>query len=438
MIVATSERERLDVRLFEGASRIPPHGSPELLGVTGHAALALRVTAITTAVGLVSETTASFDVRTYAGPRAEAEPIDDSWQSQLFDHPAEDWTRFDFLSDLTSSIELDSAGFVWKVLDPSPRSKQRVTEMYPLPADAFTVRRQGDGKRQIIARVDGEDVDVSRNVIYIRNWAARPGPFASSRIALGRASIESATAYEEFRGSYFKNDGSPGLIITAPGRLTAKQRHDVVETWEQRHAGGAEKKHRVGLLWAGMTADTLGTSLRDSQAAELAFPIVLEAARMFRIYPAGLLHATVFGANADPRSAELWADLFMRFSLTHRLERIAEGFRCDRDLFPQRRLWPRFDPESFLRGDLATLAAFVHKLVQSGVISRNEGRAKLGMARVDDPEADKLLTTPVGAGGGLMGEAGDDDVEPDDEGDDERVLEPAWELRENGKLARTR
>jgi HK97 family phage prohead protease len=123
----------------------------------------------------------------------------------------------------------------------------------------------------------------------------------------------------------------------------------------------------------------LAPTLQESQAVELSNAVALDVARMWRIYPAELLHAAI-GRPAPPKSAELWADIFLRFSLLHRMRRIERGISADRDLFPdaRNRRYARFDIEELLRGDIATIAMMIHHLVQVGVLNPNEGRAMIG------------------------------------------------------------
>jgi len=98
--------------------------------------------------------------------------------------------------------------------------------------------------------------------------------------------------------------------------------------------------------------------------------------------------------RAGITSTEHTADTFMRFSLTPRMRRIERAFAADRDLFPDRALYPRFDTTEFTRGDTATMASKVHQLVQVGVLSPNEGRAEIGLP--GHPDGDALQLTPVG------------------------------------------
>jgi hypothetical protein len=69
----------------------------------------------------------------------------------------------------------------------------------------------------------------------------------------------------------------------------------------------------------------------------------------------------------------------------------------DRDLFPNRKRYPRFDVSELLRADWATTASVIHQLKQVGTITANEGRAYIGLPpRREVPGGDVLQVTPVG------------------------------------------
>jgi hypothetical protein len=135
--------------------------------------------------------------------------------------------------------------------------------------------------------------------------------------------------------------------------------------------------------------------------------VALDVARAWRIYPPDLLHAAI-GRRPLPVSAEVWADLFLRFSMLARFRRVERAISADRDIFPDPRQYARFDVDELLRGDITTIASMIHELVQVGVMNPNEGRSKIGLP--PRPGGEKFQETPVGgapnAGGNEPGTAG--------------------------------
>lgn len=349
----------------------------------------VMIPAIACAVRLVSETIAGFVMRTYTGRAEQRQPVLDTQQADLFQDPDMRTSSFQFWEDVITSLELWRGAFILK-----RTARGRVVALEVLDPDYVAVTEWLDGRPPTIhAWSDGQRVDVTQEVIHIRGWS--PNPAAAQGVGtteLHRTSIRGAQDYESFRGRYFQNDATPGIVLSHPGNPTTEQRVDLMRSWLRRHQG-PDGRLLPGLVWGGMDVKQLTSSMRDAQATELADAIVRDVAREFRIFPPALLHAAV-DSNAGIISAEATADMFMRFSLQGRMRRIERAFAADRQLFPDRALYPRFDTAEFTRGDIATMAARVHQLTQVGVQTPNEGRAEVGLP--PHPDGDVLQITPVG------------------------------------------
>lgn len=367
-----------------------PSRDPSYSGGASWWPYGIVVPAIACAVRLVSETIAGFVMRTYEGRAERRQPVLDAWQADLFQDPDQSTSSFRFWEDVLTSVELWGGAFIHK-----RTGRGRVVALEVIDPDYLSVRVTATGEERIEAWSGGKRVDITREVIHVRGWS--PNPAAAQGVGttdLHRSSVSGALDYESFRGRYFANDATPGVVLSHPGKeLTSEQRVDLLRSWMRRHAG-PDKRGLPGLVWGGMTVQNLaGSSMRDAQGTELADAIVRDVAREFRIFPPALLHAAV-DSNAGIVSAEATADMFMRFSLQGRMRRIERAFAADADLFPDRSLYPRFDTTEFTRGDIATMASKVHQLVQVGVQTPNEGRAEMGYP--PHPDGDVLQITPVG------------------------------------------
>lgn len=396
MILATRSDGDRELRMFElVGSFVPSPGTGEASWGGSVRTPALQIAAISCAVRLLSEEIASCVLRVYEGDAQERRPVLDAPQAATFQRPADGWTSFDVWSDIVASIELEKHAFLWKVV-----TGRGLQEIYPVDPACFRVRREKGTNRKIVeAWMNGRKEEVTEQVIHIRGWSPNAGPEGMATPDMHRQMIRTAAAYEEYRGAYFENDGTPGLVIEHPGKPDRQQRKDVLEAWITRHAR-PRNAGRVGIAWDGMKVTPLSNNLRDSQAAEVADVIVRDVARAWRIFPPELLHVSIQGEQAA-KSAESWSDIFFRFSLLPRLRRIERAIAADLDAFPDPSLYPRFDVTEFVRGDVATTATLVHELVQVGVLTKNEGRALMGYAPIEG--GDVLLETPVGGGAGGIG-----------------------------------
>lgn len=416
MILSSRQGDR-ELRLFEASALIPPPGSKMSLSGTALRAQQLGVAAVACAVQLVSESLGIPVMRVYQGDASERELVLNAPQAAILQDPAEGDTSFDLWCDVSTSIELEQGAFVWKNVDRTSRGSRQVLEMVPMDPRLFMVDRpKTNAPRVIKARVDGQVTDVTDQVIFIKGWSPMPGAATGlSKLELHRTPLDNANKLEEYRGRYFDNDGSPGIVLDASGAFpTGIQREELLNSWMARHSGQPGKP---GLIWGDVKSVTqLAPTLQDSQAVELSNLVALDVARMWRIFPAELVHAAI-GRPQPPKSAELWADIFLRFSLLHRMRRIERAVSADPDLFPTTgrgaRRYARFDVDELRRGDITTIASMIHSLKQVGVMTANEGRAMVNLPRSSDPDADKLLITPVG---GAPNPGAGDNSDPADSG----------------------
>ena len=397
MILSTRYSGDQEVRLFETTSNLPPRGT--ISGSLGQPAI--MNAAVAAAVKLIRESIGGFVARVYEGTGSERQPIT-TWQSELFQYPSPDTTSFEFWSDISASLELYEFALILK-----RKGKDQIVELEVVPPEYAAVDRGPDGRRRIRVNIDKETRDVTNDVIYIRAWSPNgAGPIATT--ALHSRQLQTANQFEQFRGAYFQHGGQPGVIIQHPGQPTEKQKVEILDSWIAR-TGDASNAHKPGLIWGGAEVTTLPASMQDSQGAQTAVQIVQDVARMFRIYPAELLHTSLAGGGAGV--GPQWADLFARFTLFPRMRKIERALSSDADLFPQRRMYLRFDASDFTKANVDTLAVVAHQLVQVGILSANEGRAMMGFAKADDPAADQLQATPVG---GAVNEASPSEGDEED------------------------
>jgi HK97 family phage portal protein len=363
-------------------------------GAIAHGSLAIpfgmKVPAIASAVYLISETIAGFVLRTYRGVAERSQPDPGTWQGDLFQDPMPGVSSFQTWEDVIVSLELHGNAFVLK-----RRASNRVVGLEVIDPDYVSVmENRSAGTASILAWANGQTVDITREVIHIRGRSPIPAATQGiGRTHMHRNTIQGADDYERFRGAYFANDATPGIVLEVPGSPTTEQRRDLMRAWMRRHQG-PDKRNMPALLTGGAKATHLAANMRDSQGAELADVIKRDVATMFNIHPAELLHVTVSGAGGSHYTPEAMADTFMRMTLKSRMRRIERALAADRDLFPDRNLYPRFDPSEFTRGDISTMASKVHQLVQVGAMTPNEGRADLGLP--PHPDGDVLQITPVG------------------------------------------
>jgi HK97 family phage portal protein len=156
-----------------------------------------------------------------------------------------------------------------------------VVGLWPLHPDRVTVEVAG---RELIYKhqADGPEKTYSMDdILHIRGMSP-DGIIGYSPLTLLRDSFGAALAVSEYSASYFKNDASPGGILTSPGSLNDAALSNLREAWAAGHQGKG-KHHRVAIFDGGLDWKSIGVSPMDSQLIESQKFSVVEIARAFRV-----------------------------------------------------------------------------------------------------------------------------------------------------------
>jgi HK97 family phage portal protein len=119
------------------------------------------------------------------------------------------------------------------------------------------------------------------DILHIRGLSS-DGIIGYSPLTLLRDSFGYAKAVNEYASSYFRNDASPGGILSTPSALGAQAVKNLRDAWTEGHAGKG-KHHRVAILDNDLKWQQIGVSPEDSQLIESQKFSVVEIARVFRV-----------------------------------------------------------------------------------------------------------------------------------------------------------
>lgn len=377
-----------------GSSAIPafPGGVPSSAGVVVTGQNAIGLPAVAAAIRLVAETIASLPLEVFTGRRDKKRLADDSFQASLLEQPSDDYSSFDFVSDIAASVETTGNAFIYKVRNTSPvrgssRGRDDLVGLYVI--DPAYVRCYVDPKTGVkviqwqYAPSSAPLELTSAQVIHVRGFSFGGCPVGVSPIALHRQKLGGLIALDEYSGRFFSQGvNSPGAI-KVPADIDQAQADKIAETYARRHMG-MNQWHRPGVLINGADWVNTGMSLQDAQFIEGQNLGVQQVAQMWRV-PASLLEAP--GRGDETRSAE---QEFLRFylALQPRLRRIEHALLHDPDLFGGRDPYPEFRVSELLRTDAKTQAEVRLRQVQSGQRVPDEVRADDGLPPLDEINPD--------------------------------------------------
>jgi HK97 family phage portal protein len=247
-------------------------------GIHINETVALGIPAVYACIRVLTEAIASLPLITYErfdnGDKERARGF--SLFRLLHDAPNPLMTSFELRELLVGHLCL--RGNAYSFIE---REGGEVVALWPLHPDNVTVEVSG---RELLYKHqnDGtEKVYPMGDILHIRGLSS-DGIIGYSPLTLLRDAFGFSKAVQEYSSSYFRNDASPGGILSTPAALSAQAVSNLREAWTTGHAGKG-KHHRVAILDNDLKWQSVGISPQDSQLIESQKFSVVEIARVYRV-----------------------------------------------------------------------------------------------------------------------------------------------------------
>lgn len=353
----------------------PIFGSvPSITGQSVGPMIAMRIPAVSCAVGLIAETVGALPVKLFH--KDSKEPMLDNPAYRLIHDEANDWTSAEGLrTDLTADALLnDKGGFALVVRN----SAGEPVELHRLPPTTVAVNYLPDGEPTYLVSTDQGQVRYSyTDILHVQAFGGM------APITAGRNAIALAAAFEAHIGKVFANGAQPGGIITAPKSLTAEAKFNLKSAWLDTHSG--PKAGGVALLDEGMAYQAVTMTLTDAQFAENRLEQVREIARVFRVPPTMLFELT----RGTWSNTEEMARQFLTVTLKPWLLQWCWAYaRCLLTPEERRSFYVEFITDDLTTTDTAARATAYGQYRGMGAMTANEVRAGLNLPA--HPEGDTL------------------------------------------------
>ena len=264
------KRNWVNLDLFEGRETTS--------GIHINEAVALGIPAVFACVRVLSEAIAALPLITYErfpnGDRERARGF--SLYGILHDAPNPLMTSFEMRELLVGHLCLRGNAYCY-----IERDAGEVTALWPLHPDRVTVELSG---RELVYKHqnDGQEkIYPMEDILHIRGLSG-DGLIGYSPLTLLRDAFGYAKAVGEYSASYFRNDASPGGILTSPNPLSQQAHDNLKAAWSAGHTGKG-KHHKVAVMDNGLQWQAIGVSPEDSQLIESQKFSVVEIARCFRV-----------------------------------------------------------------------------------------------------------------------------------------------------------
>jgi HK97 family phage portal protein len=192
--------------------------------------------------------------------------------------------------------------------------------------------------------------------------------------------LEQALNELEYSKNILKNGALPVGILKASSRLTQTAIDRLRASWENLYSG-TSKAGKTIILEEGLDYEPISMNPNDLQLNETSKNTLSSICRLFNVPEA------MINSNANKYSSlEMQNTQFLQFTIGPLINVIESSLNDEMldELEKRSGFYFRFDTSEILRPTEKEKVEMVTKLVDEGLISFNEARAKLDLPRMDD------------------------------------------------------
>ncbi|HWA18967.1 MAG TPA: phage portal protein [Devosia sp.] len=265
------------------------------------------------------------------------------------------------------------------------RIGNRIVALNLLPADCVAVQRDANGDLRYRFTDRGKAIDLpASSVLHLKGFGFG-GDLGLSAIRYGVQTFGSAIAAEEAAGKLLGNGMQPSGVLTSDQKIEKDQREQLQKVMEEYKSTASVGKLMV--LGQGLKFEQVSLNPEDGQLLTSRAHSVAEICRWFNLPPVLVGHSgdgvTAWGSGIEQLFLG-WLStglntIAIRLEKRIALQLIGPGERA--------RLYAEFNREGLLQADSAAKISFLSGAVQNGLMTRNEGRGKLNLPRVEGGDA---------------------------------------------------
>jgi HK97 family phage portal protein len=301
-----------------------------------------------------------------------------SYISDLLKQPNEYMNQVVFFETMLLALNLRGKAYAEKT-----RVGNRITALWPIHPDRVTPQWDGRDLTYKISLPDGKiAIRQPSDIWHIRNFSF-DGINGLSPLCLYavRKAMASGQMYEQF----IRNGARPSLALSSP-KDPSDEAKKALRTSAESLYSGPENAGRILFLFGDTKAVPLSITPADAQLMESMKMDMADIAAAYGV-PLNLLNQT--DKSATYASAEQFNRYFVDYTLDPLCTRIAVS-ATESLLNPRLGQKIKFNLDALLAGDSIGRANYLRTLVAAGLMTPNEGRAKLNLP--PKPGGDDLIT----------------------------------------------
>lgn len=296
-------------------------------------------------------------------------------------------TQYKLFESVLSDMFISGNGFIWK-----QKVNGELLGLLRVPFDMVQVRGTFESTEYIIS-VGGKQYKVSpEDVIHFRTYNPANNVIGVSPLESLREVLAEEWQNTKYTTKFWQNAARISGVIERPAMdrdWSDEARARFAKAWAAQFSG-EENSGKTAILEEGMTFKPISWSPKDTQYIEARKLSREEVARVYHIPPplVGILdHATY--SNISEQSKSLYRDV---------LGPICAQLEDDFNLqylsdFPDLMdAYCEFNIEEKLQGDFEAQMDSYRVAVGVPFMTPNEARTRMNLPRIDDEEADRLVT----------------------------------------------
>lgn len=284
-------------------------------------------------------------------------------------------TKYMFMKKLIEDVMINGNGFAYiqRGADGIPTglrylTKGEVTIQYNKEKQILTYK---------LSNVQGVrgNVNPSDMIHLIKN--TNDGVTGVGILSYANRSIKLANSAENSAVNFFQSGCNLSGILKVNGTLSAKQRSDILSSWNQTYSNGGSG---LSVIPANMDYESLSQNPAESQLLETREYNTIDIARFFGINPVLLGDLS----HASYSSLEIVQQDFILHTLAPYILMVEEEFT--RKLLNENDLTINLDENYLLRIDKATQATYYSTMIKNGIMCINEAREDMGLSPIKGGE----------------------------------------------------
>lgn len=345
-------------------------------------ASAMNISAVYRATEIISDSIAILPIKVKITNESHKEDLDSHSLNFVFKN--NNLTKYTFIKLLIQSVLLKGNGYAYI----TRANDGTVTELRYLESSDVQIHysKQKNTLYYTCPTITNKKIEPCNMIHLIKN--SYDGVTGISVISYAARSINLANNTENSAKSFFTNGCNLAGVLTVQGQLSAQQRQDIRNSWNQAYNAGG---NGLAVLQGNMSYQPIQLSASDSQMLESRAFNVQDIARFFGISPVLLGDLSHTSYN----SIEATQNQFLLHTLQPYITMIEEEFSRKLLKPSESNLSINLDETALLKTDKTALASYYGTLLDKGILCINEVRKELGYSQIDGGDKHLIAYTDI-------------------------------------------